>query len=490
MPNTLAAEQDKETFYGLLQLAEIEVAFPISSLREVVQCPTEFSAIPVQADGLLGVMDLRGLVIPVVDLGHHLGQSTEQRNDKVVVVITDGTHLLGVLADQLQSVVKVSCDDLVPVRSDGTELFVSHTFHQDQSRSIVSVLNVPVIFGLPGLPMVEDVSEDVSTVGDASSTGDEDFEKYTLLKCGNYVLALDIKHVHTMLPAPTIKPSVLDSDLCFGVTSYYGNDVPVIDPLTLLQLERDGTDDRNAGLVLKFESGFVVIAINELLELTDIPTKNIMTLPSYVVRRPEHFTGIAEVDDLGQCLILNQQSLFADADLLSYAGMNTLTNTTTNTDTPTSLVEKTQTARHNAGPPQMLYSLGIDIATPLEQISEVLSFPEISTTTNVGGGVIAVITHRNKIVPVVSLANLLGLETSSSSQPSCLLLVDLAERQIAFAVDALRAITPLAWKDAEERAPINGGYTLDTCPLVQLGEETQLIPQLDLATLAQAFDAK
>ena len=58
----------------------------------------------------------------------------------------------------------------------------------------------------------------------------------------------------------------------------------------------------------------------------------------------------------------------------------------------------------------------------------------------------------------------------------------------AFAVDALRSIAPLTWTDAQQAVrggPDEIGATLRSAPLVQVGDDSRLLPDLDLRTVAQ-----
>ncbi|MCZ2803599.1 hypothetical protein O2W18_00600 [Modestobacter sp. VKM Ac-2983] len=71
---------------------------------------------------------------------------------------------------------------------------------------------------------------------------------------------------------------------------------------------------------------------------------------------------------------------------------------------------------------------------------------------------------------------------------SCLLLVDVGE-PVAFAVDALRSIDPLAWRDPDQ--PRRGADRLDRLlqgsPLVQVGADTRLLPCLDLQQVSRTL---
>lgn len=62
--------------------------------------------------------------------------------------------------------------------------------------------------------------------------------------------------------------------------------------------------------------------------------------------------------------------------------------------------------------------------------------------------------------------------------------------RVAFAIGALRGIEPLTWRDPAQasRAPaVAGPRLLQTAPLVPLGSEAGLLPDIDLRALAHEF---
>ena len=74
---------------------------------------------------------------------------------------------------------------------------------------------------------------------------------------------------------------------------------------------------------------------------------------------------------------------------------------------------------------------------------------------------------------------------------SCLLLVSVDGSAVAFAVDALRSIAPLTWSDAQQAVRGSGeeyGATLRSAPLVQVGDDSRLLPDLDLRAVARRLD--
>jgi purine-binding chemotaxis protein CheW len=100
---------------------------------------------------------------------------------------------------------------------------------------------------------------------------------------------------------------------------------------------------------------------------------------------------------------------------------------------------------------------------------------------------LGLITHLRAAVPVVCLASVLGRPERPPGPSTCLLLVAVEDMRVAFAVDALRTIAPLTWTDADQSTrgdAADRGVTLRSAPLVRIGEDSHLLPDLDLRRIA------
>ncbi|NIH70229.1 chemotaxis protein CheW [Modestobacter marinus] len=480
-----------EDVYGLLRLAGTDVALPLSVLREVISCPEVLAPLPAQAIGLLGAMHLRHLVLPVVDLAPRIGRASERRPGQVIVVVSYADQVLGVLADEVRGVTSLGSDRLLPMTAGGQDLLFSHTFRLPETDAVVSVLDAAAVLRVTGAPTVLDVTRDgSSSSADAAGgvlhrSGAE--RRFTLLECGLHRLALDAGSVHTTLPPPNIRPSVFEGDLCLGVVEFAGREVPIVDPLVLLGLGRLTADQIGAGLVLNLGQGYVVLALTSLLDLVEVTDTDVLRLPGAATSGDGLLSAMVDVARVGPCLVLDEKVLSSHRDLIGLASMNTVID---GAETPTTADLHRPGTSSGAGLPYVVYSAGADVATPLEQVVEILSVPDTLTPTSGSmPGLLGVMVHRQAAIPVVSLARVLGREPLPISTASCLLLVSVDQQVVAFAIDRLRAIESLTWTD-QDRPPASATSLtrlLQSAPLVQIGSEARLIPDLNLQALVQSL---
>jgi len=101
-------------------------AVDIAKVREVLEFTT-VTKVPRTPDFMRGVINLRGNVVPVVDLRLKLGLTqTERTVDTCVVIaeveVDDERTLLGALADSVQEVLEIEGRQVVPPPRMGTRI--------------------------------------------------------------------------------------------------------------------------------------------------------------------------------------------------------------------------------------------------------------------------------------------------------------------------------------------------------------------------------
>ncbi len=102
-------------------------ALDIRNVREIVQVGG-MTAVPLMPAFVRGVMNLRGAVVPVIDLASRMDQGTTTvgRRSCVVVVEVTVEHaaplVLGVLVDAVHEVLDIAAADIEPAPALGTRI--------------------------------------------------------------------------------------------------------------------------------------------------------------------------------------------------------------------------------------------------------------------------------------------------------------------------------------------------------------------------------
>jgi purine-binding chemotaxis protein CheW len=120
------AEITETVQYLTFKLAEEVFALDVGKVREILEF-TSITKVPQTPEFMRGVINLRGGVVPVIDLRLNFGMTcTEQTVNTCIIVVEvnlDGEVIvLGILADSVQEVVEMEPDHIEPAPHIGTKL--------------------------------------------------------------------------------------------------------------------------------------------------------------------------------------------------------------------------------------------------------------------------------------------------------------------------------------------------------------------------------
>jgi purine-binding chemotaxis protein CheW len=86
----------------------------IMTIREI-RGWTETTPLPHAPDFVRGVINLRGVVLPVVDLKARLGRGQTEANQKhVIIVVKSGERTIGLLVDAVSDILTVTASEIQP----------------------------------------------------------------------------------------------------------------------------------------------------------------------------------------------------------------------------------------------------------------------------------------------------------------------------------------------------------------------------------------
>jgi purine-binding chemotaxis protein CheW len=118
----------------------------IASVREII-CWTQVTPLPNQPAYTRGVLNLRGMVVPVHDLRARLsGVLTEATDTHVIVIVILGSQTFGILVDAVSDILTVSPEDM-KVPPQGVESIASAALVSTEGNRLLTILNLAALFG-------------------------------------------------------------------------------------------------------------------------------------------------------------------------------------------------------------------------------------------------------------------------------------------------------------------------------------------------------
>lgn len=118
-----AAEQQQ---YLTFNLGDEMFAIGILAIREILEYG-QLTEVPMTPPFIRGVINLRGAVVPVVDLAVRFGRATSETTKRscVVIIETDAggqKHPMGIVVDAVSEVLEIPAADIEPPPEFGTRI--------------------------------------------------------------------------------------------------------------------------------------------------------------------------------------------------------------------------------------------------------------------------------------------------------------------------------------------------------------------------------
>ena len=138
---------------------------PIGTVREIVRVPA-ITSVPNAPEAIEGVINLRGKIIPVMDLRKRFQQpeiKTDKKNRILVVELEN--KLLGLIVNSASKVIKIPPSEIVPpgtVFADADSSYVTGV--GKLSSRLIILLDIAKLLYRPELKRLEEAAESVATV--------------------------------------------------------------------------------------------------------------------------------------------------------------------------------------------------------------------------------------------------------------------------------------------------------------------------------------
>lgn len=155
------------TQYLTFKLEDEVFAVDISKVREVLDFTT-VTKVPRTPDFMRGVINLRGNVVPVVDMRLKFGMSKTEKTVNTCIIIVEislegESTVLGALADSVQEVIDLEPQQIEPAPRIGTRVktdFIKGMGKKDDH--FIMILDIDRVFSADELSLVQGAGNEVT----------------------------------------------------------------------------------------------------------------------------------------------------------------------------------------------------------------------------------------------------------------------------------------------------------------------------------------
>ena len=135
---------DKEGKYLTFALANEEYGLEILKVREIIGY-MEITAVPQTPHHVKGVINLRGQVIPVIDLRAKFGMDTAETTEETCIIVVEICHAdrkfsTGIVVDHVQEVLDIAGEDIEEAPQFDSEVDTSFILGMGKIGDSVKIL--------------------------------------------------------------------------------------------------------------------------------------------------------------------------------------------------------------------------------------------------------------------------------------------------------------------------------------------------------------
>lgn len=155
---------DSITQYLSFKLGKEVFALDISKVREVLDF-TSVTKVPQTPEYMRGVINLRGGVVPVVDLKLKFGMEETEKTVNTCIIIVEvdldsESVVLGALADSVQEVFDLHTEDIEPAPRIGTQLNTEFLKGMGKKNDdFILLLDIDKVFTSEEISLVQSIGE-------------------------------------------------------------------------------------------------------------------------------------------------------------------------------------------------------------------------------------------------------------------------------------------------------------------------------------------
>ena len=323
---SLTSEREMKTstteIYTSFHIDKTEVAIDVKSVQEVVNFPDRIIPMPLAPDFLLGVFNLRGMIIPVVNLKSLLKYPDPSVNNQQKVAIVEiESAKIGLVFDSTSEILRVHEDSISEFGylSESSHKVICGAIKLDSGERILQIIDTNALITIENIPQILQQQK-------ITQKQKEDIRIDQRHKCISFCvqeikMAVEISKIHEIVKVPEIRPSSIHSDIFLGIINLRGRTIPVVSFAKILKIpvnENDTSDIEDQRIIiLKMEKELIGLAVDSVECINSYYEKEVMAVPVLNKERTAMFEGCISFHDIGEVFLVSHSHILTNHEVLT-----------------------------------------------------------------------------------------------------------------------------------------------------------------------------
>ena len=424
----------------------VEFGLDIDRVQEITP-RTAITPVPGSPSFVLGVVNLRGMIIPVLDsrLRFHLPPNPPTDKTRIIILNLAGQPT-GLMVDSVAEVVKLddfTLRDTPPlvagVRSEYLAGMVT------AGTRLITLINLEKILDSAEFGMREALADaGTGAAGfmnlDAAVEQVEEELPYVTFTLGKEFFGINLKLVEEIIEVPAITKVPDAPPYVLGVICLRDQVLPLLDFIQLLRVEPMASETEKMVILLSFGQAKLGIVVDGIQEIIRIREEDILPPPQTLSER--------EVADLEGVVVradrmvslLKVLDIITGEDQAKIAAMST------------SLIQHTkEEAGDSHELPLVVFRLGPEAySLRLHEVREIIMVGNITPVPRAPSFIEGVLNLRGEVMPVIDLRERFGLERRPPTNLSRIVITPIGGVSTGLVVDAVDEVKSVDLRRLEE----------------------------------------
>ena len=443
-------DKARPEIFGSFFLGTSEFALAVGNIQEVVNPPEKLSPMPLAPDYLLGIFNLREMIVPVVDLRKllHLEDLASSKDLRKIAIVELEGALVGLLFDRTGEVFRNRVEDRSDFEYTGTtkrELnVISGAIKLDEGKRIVQLLNPAALISLESVPRPN--SQKGRKLSGSGSRSHEGGRK----QCISFVVgpsqcAFDIDCISEIIKVQKIQSSALATGVCLGMITLRGDLVPVVDFPRLLGYEAAKSDealgDERRIVVMKLGDEKFGLLVNSVQNIVTYYADDLLPVPVLSKHKAQIFKGCLSRPGVGDVMVLAHDHVLSNSEVIEIThGHSKIYQS--------SSARGLETKKRGHRKTYITFKLDGLFAVGIEDIGEIIDFPkDLLHPPGLPEHVEGMLNLRGQVLPIVDARDLYAMKQGDSALHRKVMIFTRRSERFGLVVDSVENI--LTFSDEE-----------------------------------------
>jgi purine-binding chemotaxis protein CheW len=306
--------------YTSFYLGKTEIAIEVKSVQEVVSFPERVVTMPLAPEFLLGVFNLRGMIIPIINLKNLLKHPEDEvhPDNKVAIVEIDGARV-GLIFDLTSEILRVATDDVSKFNyvAENSHRVISGAIKLNDGERILQVLDTQALLTIENVPQILD-QQKIRSVHASTSRLDKR-RKCISFFVRDIKMAFDISNIHEILKVPELKPSSIQNEVFLGVINLRGITIPIVSFAKILKMEvhLDNAEVSSKRIIiLKMGEDLIGMMVDTVECINSYYEEDLMAVPLFSKKRMGMFKGCLNLPNEREIFLIEQDAILSNQEIL------------------------------------------------------------------------------------------------------------------------------------------------------------------------------